>query len=152
MFRNNHNSLNQTSETIEMNSTTLSNLSLLGGRALLAAMFISAGFSKIGGYGGTQAYMESVGVPGLLLPAVIALEVIGGIALLVGYQARIAALLLAGFTLTAAILFHSDFSQPMQSILFSKNLAIGGGLLLLFAHGAGDWALSAVARARRVTA
>ena len=135
-----------------MNAQPLSNASLLLGRALLAAMFISAGFTKISAYSGTQAYMESVGVPGLLLPAVVALEIIGGLAILVGYQTKIAALLLAGFTLMAAIIFHSDFSQPMQSILFSKNLAIGGGLLLLFAHGAGDWALSSVARARRVTA
>src|SRR5210317_1452255 len=121
-----------------MNAQPLSNASLLLGRALLAAMFISAGFTKISAYSGTQAYMESVGVPGLLLPAVVALEIIGGLAILVGYQTKIAALLLAGFTLMAAIIFHSDFSQPMQSILFSKNLAIAGGFLLLFAHGAGD--------------
>jgi putative oxidoreductase len=59
---------------------------------------------------------------------------------------------LAGFTLMAAIIFHSDFSQPMQSILFSKNLAIAGGLLMLFAHGAGDWTISAIGKARRVAA
>jgi len=135
-----------------MTAQPLANVSLLLGRALLAAMFISAGFSKIGAYSGTQAYMESVGVPGLLLPAVIALEIIGGLAILVGYQTKIAALLLAGFTLMAAIIFHSDFNQPMQSILFSKNLAIAGGFLLLFAHGAGDWTLSAIGKARRVSA
>jgi putative oxidoreductase len=135
-----------------MNAKTISNLSLLSGRALLSAMFISAGFSKIGAYAGTQAYMESVGVPGLLLPAVIALEIAGGLAILAGYQARIAALLLAGFTLMAAIIFHSDFGQPMQSILFSKNLAIAGGFLMLFAHGAGDWTLQAIGKGRRVAA
>lgn len=135
-----------------MNTQPLANLSLLSGRALLAAMFIGAGYSKIGGYSGTQAYMESVGVPGSLLPAVIALEIIGGLAILVGYQTKIAALLLAGFTLLAAIIFHSDFSQPMQSILFSKNLAITGAFLLLFAHGAGDWTVNALGKARRVAA
>ena len=98
-----------------MKSQTLSNLSLLSGRAMLSAMFIMAGISKIGAYAGTQAYMESVGLPGLLLPAVITLEIAGGLAILVGYQTRVAALLLAGFTLMAAIVFHSDFSQQMQT-------------------------------------
>jgi putative oxidoreductase len=151
-FNNNHNNRMQTRETIKMNAKTVSNLSLLSGRALLSAMFISTGFSKVGAYAGTQAYMESVGVPGLLLPAVIALEIAGGLAILAGYQTKIAALLLAGFTLLAAIIFHGDFSQPMQSILFSKNLAIAGGFLLLFAHGAGDWSLQAPGKGRRVAA
>jgi len=119
---------------------------------MLAAMFIMAGFSKIGGYAGTQAYMDSVGVPGLLLPAVIALEVIGGLAILAGYQTRIAAVLLAGFTLVAAFIFHSDFSQQMQVILFSKNIAIAGAFLLLFAQGPGDWSLGARIQLRRAAA
>jgi putative oxidoreductase len=135
-----------------MNANTVSNLSLLSGRALLSAMFITAGFSKLGAYAGTEAYMESVGVPGLLLPAVIALEIVGGLAILAGYRAKFAALLLAGFTLMAALIFHSDFSQPMQSILFSKNLAIAGGFLVLFAHGAGDWTLQAIGKGQRVAA
>ena len=135
-----------------METKTVSNLSQLGGRALLSAMFISAGFDKIGAYAGTQGYMESYGIPGLLLPAVIALELIGGIAVLVGYQARIAALLLGLFTLSAALVFHSDFSDPMQSILFAKNLAISGGFLLLFAQGPGEWSLSAISKLRRVAA
>jgi putative oxidoreductase len=107
-----------------MNSNTLNNGAALAGRAMLAAIFIIAGISKIGAYAGTQAYMESVGVPGMLLPAVIALEVLGGIAILIGFQTRISATMLAGFTFAAAILFHSDFSQQMQSILFMKNVAI----------------------------
>ena len=134
-----------------MNQNTLSNLSLLSGRTLLAWMFVSAGVSKIGGYAGTVGYMESMGVPGMLLPAVIALEIGAGLAILAGIQARIAAVLLAGFTLMAALLFHADFSAPMQSILFTKNLAITGGLMLLAAHGPGDWTFSAIA-ARRVAA
>ena len=135
-----------------MPSNTLSNLSLLGGRALLSAMFIMAGFSKITAYAGTQAYMESTGVPGLLLPAVIALEIGAGLAVLTGVQARLAALALGGFTLMAAVIFHSDFSQPIQSILFTKNIAIVGAFLLLFAHGPGEWTLSALVRNRRVAA
>ena len=135
-----------------MDSKTLTNLSALAGRSMLATIFIMAGFSKIGGYAGTQAYMESAGLPGLLLPAVIALEIVAGLAILSGYQTRIAALLLAGFTLLAALIFHGDFSQPMQSILFSKNIAIAGAFLLLFAQGPGEWALSARLTARRVEA
>ena len=135
-----------------MDSKTLSNLSLLSGRSMLAVMFIMAGFSKIGGYAGTQAYMESAGLPGLLLPAVIALEIVGGLAILGGIQTRLAAALLAGFTLLAAVIFHSDFSQPMQTILFSKNIAIAGAFLLLFAQGPGEWSLSANLQTRRVEA
>ena len=84
--------------------------------------------------------MESAGIPGILLPAVIALEVAGGIAILVGFQTRILAALLAVFTLVAAIVFHSDFSQQMQSILFMKNIAIAGAFLLLLSQGPGAWA------------
>ncbi len=126
-----------------METKSLTNLSMLAGRAMLSAIFIIAGFGKIGAYAGTQGYMESVGLPGFLLPAVIALEIGGGIAILVGFQTRIAAALLAGFTLLAAIVFHSDFSQQMQSILFMKNVAIAGAFLLLIAQGPGRWAIGA---------
>lgn len=126
-----------------MNTETINNTTSLLGRAMLAGIFIAAGLDKIGGYAGTQGYMESVGVPGILLPLVIALEVLAGIAILIGFRTRIAAFLLAGFTLMAAIIFHSDFSQPMQNIFFMKNIAITGAFLLLFAQGAGSWSLDA---------
>lgn len=120
----------------------INNLSDLSGRALLSAIFISAGFSKLGaGYAGTQGYMEAMGVSGSLLPLVIATEVLAGIALLVGFQARIAALMLAGFSLLSAMLFHFNFSEQMQSILFMKNLAIAGGLLMVVSQGAGHWSI-----------
>ncbi|NNE64754.1 MAG: DoxX family protein [Gammaproteobacteria bacterium] len=125
-----------------MNKEMINSGATLAGRALIAVMFIMAGYSKIGGYEGTQGYMESVGVPGLLLPAVIALELLGGIAVLIGYQTKIAAFLLGGFTFLAAIIFHSDFSQQMQMILFMKNLAISGAFLLLFVHGPGQLAVN----------
>ncbi|UCH41247.1 MAG: DoxX family protein, partial [Gammaproteobacteria bacterium] len=112
-----------------MNTALVNNIASLVGRAMLAAIFIIAGIGKITAYAGTQAYMESAGIPGMLLPAVIALEVFGGIAILIGFQTRIVAVLLAGFTLLAATLFHSDFSQQMQSILFMKNVAIAGAFL-----------------------
>jgi putative oxidoreductase len=126
-----------------MNSKSLTNLSMLVGRTMLAAIFIVAGFNKLGaGYAGTQAYMDSVGVPGFLLPAVIAVEILGGIAILIGFQTRIAAAMLFAFTIMAALLFHSDFSQQMQSILFMKNVAIAGAFLVLFSQGPGQWAFN----------
>jgi putative oxidoreductase len=106
-------------------------------RFLLAHIFILAGFNKIGGYEGTAAYMASVGVPGMLLPLVIILEIGGGLAILAGWQTRLAAYALAAFTALAAIIFHSDLADPMQKIMFMKNWAITGGLLLLAVNGAG---------------
>ncbi len=115
----------------------------LAGRVMLAAIFVIAGTGKIGGYAGTQAYMESMGVPGMLLPLVISVELGGGLALIAGWQARLTGLLLAGFCLLSALLFHTDFSDQTQAIMFWKNVAIAGGLLLLVANGAGRWSLDA---------
>lgn len=125
-----------------MNKEMINNASTLVGRAMIAIIFIMAGYSKIGGYEGTQGYMESVGVPDFLLPAVIAVELLAGIAVLIGYQTKIAALLLGGFTFLSAVIFHSDFAQQMEMILFMKNLAISGAFLLLFIHGPGQWAIN----------
>ncbi|HEX9583009.1 MAG TPA: DoxX family protein [Gammaproteobacteria bacterium] len=111
------------------------------GRVLISAMFVMAGLTKIGGYAGTQAYMESQGVPGMLLPLVILLETGGGLAVIVGWQTRIFAFLLAGFCLLAALVFHLDFGDQMQSILFMKNLGLAGGFLFLVANGAGALSL-----------
>ncbi len=110
-------------------------------RVLLSAIFISAGYQKIGGYDGTMQYMESHGVPGVLLPLVIALELGGGLAILLGVFSRWAAAALAVFTIAAALLFHFNFADQTQAIAFMKNLAITGGLLLLFANGPGAWAV-----------
>ena len=110
-------------------------------RFLLAFIFLMAGVSKIGQYAGTQAYMASVGVPGSLLPLVIALEIGGALALIAGFKARWAALALALFSVVSAVLFHLDFGDQMQSIMFMKNLAIAGGLLVLAAAGPGVWSL-----------
>ena len=111
------------------------------GRLLIAAIFIMAGIQKIPGYAGTQGYMESMGVPGELLPLVIIIEIFAGLAVLLGWKTRFAAVALAGFTILAAAIFHSNFADQMQFILFMKNLAITGGLLLLFANGPGAYAL-----------
>ena len=113
----------------------------LGARILLAVIFFMAGIGKIGAYAGTQGYMESQGVPGMLLPAVIGLEIIAPIMLVVGWKIRYAAFALAGFTILSALMFHLNFADQIQSIMFMKNLAIAGGLLLLVNHGAGELSL-----------
>ena len=113
----------------------------LGGRVFIALIFVVAGYSKIGGYAGTAAYMESTGVPGLLLPLVIALELGGGLLIIAGFQTRIVAFLLSGFCLASAALFHNNFADQMQSILFMKNVAIAGGFLFLVVHGAGTFSV-----------
>ena len=115
-------------------------LDLLG-RILLSLMFLLAGLNKIGGYEATQGYMGAMGVPGALLPLVIVLEVAGALALIVGWQTRWVALALAAFTILAALLFHANFEDQMQMILFMKNLAVAGGLLLVFVNGAGPLSL-----------
>ena len=113
----------------------------LAGRVLLAIMFVVAGYGKIGGYAGTQGYMDSIGVPGMLLPLVIILELGGGLAIIAGWQTRMVAILLAGFCLLSAFVFHLDFAGRMQSIMFMKNLAVAGGFLALAAYGPGALAL-----------
>jgi len=110
-------------------------------RVLLAHIFILAGMNKIMGYAGTQGYMESMGVPGMLLPLVILVEVGAGLAILVGWQTRLAAYALAGFTVVSAVIFHSNLGDQIQMIMFMKNFAIAGGLLLLAEHGAGAFSL-----------
>lgn len=113
----------------------------LVGRILLGHIFLLAGINKISGYAGTQGYMESVGVPGMLLPLVILLEIAGGLAVILGWQTRLASYALAAFTIVAAIIFHSNLSDQMQMILFMKNFAIAGGLLILAVNGAGALSL-----------
>lgn len=126
-----------------MNQTIMTAGAQLTGRVLISAIFIMAGINKISGYAATQGYMESMGVPGALLPLVILLEIGGGLAVLVGWQTRIAAFLLAGFTVLSALVFHASFSDQMQSILFMKNLAMAGGLLFLVAGRRHDWSVDA---------
>ncbi len=114
------------------------------GRILLGHIFVLAGFSKLGaGYASTQGWMEAMGVPGMLLPAVILLEIGAGAALILGFQARIAAIALAGFSIISALIFHTNFADQMQMIMFMKNFAMAGGLLFVSAFGAGAWSLDA---------
>jgi putative oxidoreductase len=113
----------------------------LGGRILLASLFLLSGLSKISGYGATAAYMSAMGVSAHLLPLVIATEVLGSLAIIFGWHTRIAAFLLAGFTLLAAGLFHANFADQIQMIMFLKDVSIVGAFLMLWVNGPGPLSL-----------
>lgn len=121
-------------------SSTFSAPVALLGRAMLASLFIPAGFSKLTAIGGTAGYFASLGLPMPTVTAVVIglVELLGGIAVLVGFKTRIAALLLAVFTIAASFVAHTDFANGMQLLMFQKNVSIAGGLLLLVALGAGS--------------
>src|SRR5260370_5963233 len=107
----------------------------LAGRLLLAAIFLHEAWTKLTGYSAALTYMQAYGVPGQLLPLAIAVELGCGLLILCGYHTRVAALLLAGFCLATAVLFHTKFGDRNQLLHFEKDLAIAGGLLVLFAYG-----------------
>ena len=118
------------------------------GRILLAFMFIMSGLQKLGAPAGVAGYIESVGLPGLLVWPTIALEILGGIAIALGYHTRLAALALAGFTLLAGILFHlipsfgmEGYAAQGEMISFMKNLSITGAFLFIVSVGAGSYAM-----------
>lgn len=121
------------------NSQSMAAWTASGGRLLLAAIFVASGLSKLGDPAGTAAYISSVGLPLPQLAAwgAIAVELLVGIALIIGFQTRLAALVLAAFTIMTAVLFHNDFADQMQMIMFMKNIAITGGLLQVAAFGGG---------------
>ena len=119
-------------------------------RILLALMFVLAGLSKFGNLSGTAGYIGSKGLPlpMLLAIATAVLEVVGGLAIVVGYRARIAGLVLALFTLLASVVFHNYWALPadqqmVQQLMFMKNVSVAGGLLLLAVFGAGALSLDA---------
>jgi putative oxidoreductase len=113
----------------------------LGGRILLASLFVLSGLSKIGGYAATAGYMVALGVPAALLPLVIALELGGGLAIAFGWKTRLVAFLLGGFTMVAALVFHNNIADQIQQIMFLKNVSISGAFLMLVANGAGALSL-----------
>jgi putative oxidoreductase len=120
------------------------------GRLLLAAVFLPAGLSKLSGFEGTVGYIASVGLPMPTVAAVVALvvEILGAIALVVGFQTRIAAAVLAVFTLVASVFFHAFWAAApeqafIQQLMFFKNIGLIGGLLVLVSSGAGAWSIDA---------
>lgn len=110
----------------------------------MAAIFILSGIGKMGAFAQTQGYMEAYGLPGALLAPTIAFEIGAGLALLVGLCTRYVALLLAGFCLATAIIFHRDFADQIQQIMFLKNIAMAGGLLHLAKTGASNWSIDLI--------
>ncbi|MDZ4292010.1 MAG: DoxX family protein [Burkholderiales bacterium RIFCSPHIGHO2_02_FULL_66_10] len=129
---------------------TLQNPLALLSRLLLAVLFLPAGIGKITGFAGTAGYIASVGLPMPTVAAAVAIavEVLGGLALIVGFGTRWAALALALFTLGASFFFHNYWAMPaeqqmMQQLMFMKNIGVTGGLLALAAFGAGAFSLDA---------
>lgn len=128
----------------------LSNPLTLVGRLLLSLLFLPAGFSKLTGFAGTAGYIASKGLPMPEVGAVIAIvvELLGSAALILGFGTRIAAVVLAVFTLGASVFFHNYWAMPadqafVNQLMFFKNIAVIGGLLVLAAHGAGAFSVDA---------
>lgn len=132
-----------------MSKNLSSALSFIG-RVLFVLLFLPAGIGKITGFAGTVGYINSVGLPAPELATVVALlvEILGSLCLLAGFQTRIASIALAVFTLVATFFFHNYWAAPadqafVAQLLFFKNIAVVGGLLILAAQGAGNWSLDA---------
>lgn len=123
--------------------TKLGDAAELIGRVLLSLLFFVSGVGKVTGHAAIVAYMAAAGVPAALLPLAVAVEILGALALVLGWHSRVMAVLLAGYSLVTASLFHLNFADPVQGVMFLKNLSIAGGLLLLAIHGAGRYSLDA---------
>ena len=119
----------------------MTNLLDLIGRILISALFLISASNKILNLQGSMGWMESFGVPGFLIFPAIAIEIILPILVIVGYQARIAAGILAIFCLMTAFIFHSDFGDQSQFISFLKNIGLAGGFLFIVANGTKDWSV-----------
>ena len=125
------------------------------GRLMIAALFLPAGLAKLSGFEGTVGYITSVGLPLPTVAAAVALavEVLASVALIVGFQTRIAAAVLAVFTVVASVFFHAFWAAApeqafVQQLLFFKNIGVIGGLLVLVSSGAGAWSLDAKKQAQ----
>jgi putative oxidoreductase len=118
----------------------MSNLFDLIGRILISALFLFSAYNKILNYSGTVEWMEGFGIPGFLLSPTIALEIILPLLVIIGYQTRLAAILLAMFSVVTALIFHSNFSDQMQMIAFLKNIGLAGGFIFIAVNGPRDWA------------
>ena len=113
----------------------------LVGRIFLSALFLIEGVGKLFTQEQVITYMEDYGVPGMLFIPAVVVEILFPLLLIVGYKTRLAALVMALFTLTVAIIFHTDFSDGMQLISFLKNLAIAGGFMIIIAYGSNKFSI-----------
>ena len=114
----------------------MTNIVDLVGRILISALFFLNGIFKINNYDGTIDWMESFGMPGILLIPAIILEILGPVLIIIGYKTKLAAGLLSLFCIVTAVIFHNDFANQMQFTSFLKNIALAGGFLILFVNGA----------------
>ncbi|GIS77806.1 MAG: membrane protein [Candidatus Pelagibacterales bacterium] len=119
----------------------MANIADLIGRILISALFLLNGIFKISNYDGTIGWMESFGMPGILLIPAIILEIAGPVLIIIGYKTKLAAGLLSLFCIATAFIFHNDFANQMQLTSFLKNIALAGGFLILFVNGAKGFSL-----------
>ena len=119
----------------------MSNLIDLVGRLFISALFLMSAYNKILSIDGTMSWMEGFGISGFLLYPTIALEIILPILIIIGYQARLSAGLLAIFCLATAFIFHNDFTNQMEMISFLKNIGLAGGFLFILANGTKDFSI-----------
>ena len=131
--------------TASASSLAKSAIPALAGRILIAPIFLLSGVSKVAAPAMMIGYIQSVGlpVPVLALGIAIAVELLGGVALLLGYHARLVAATLAVFSIVTALTFHNNLADQMQFLNFFKNFAMAGGLLQIVAFGAGRFSLDA---------
>lgn len=115
------------------------------GRLLLATIFIFSALGKLAAPAATIGYIQSSGLPfaPLAYAAAIAVELGGGLLLVVGYQTRIVAAFMAAFSIVTALAFHHAFGDQNQLLHFLKNIAIAGGMLQVAAFGAGAYSIDA---------
>jgi putative oxidoreductase len=118
-------------------------------RVLMALIFIQSGLAKLGAVESTRGYIEAMHLPGILAWPTILFEIIAGSLIVIGFQTRIVALLLAIYCLVTAAIFHSNFADQMQLINFMKNVSMAGGFLLLACVGAGSLSVDGNRKSRR---
>lgn len=123
--------------------STPENLLDFVGRLMMSAIFLVVGAQQALNLETTRAYMDLHGVMSAFLPVAIMLELAGAIAIIIGYQTRVFAFLLAGFSIMTAVLFHAELADAAEFGLFVRDLALAGGMLVLCARGPGDWTLDA---------
>jgi putative oxidoreductase len=122
--------------------SSMSNLIDFVGRLFISALFLLSAYNKILSIDGTMSWMEGFGISGLLLYPTIALEIILPLFIIIGYNARLSAGLLAAFCIATAFIFHFDFNDQMQLIAFLKNIGLAGGFLFILANGVKDWSIN----------
>ena len=131
--------------TIDKKLSAYNDILLLVARILIAALFLVAAYNKFKGLGGTTGYFTKLGLPepSITAPAIAAFEALVGLLLIIGYQVRLIALVIAVFVVAAALIAHTNFADGNQLNHFLKNLAIAGGCLALFVGGAGAYSIDA---------